>query len=123
MPQSQIMTKTVVIVGALDTKGQEFAFVKHLIEQDGLHTLVVDFGVMGEPPSCPTSPGKKSPRQAAATSPASLPVTTRTRPCGPWRRGWPRSCRTARAGKLDGILGMGGSGGTSIATAPCAPCP
>ena len=41
------MTKTVVLVGALDTKGQEFAFVKDLIEQAGLRTLVVDFGVMG----------------------------------------------------------------------------
>jgi hypothetical protein len=27
--------KTVVIVGALDTKGREFAFVKDLIEQQG----------------------------------------------------------------------------------------
>ena len=43
------MTKTVVIVGALDTKGQDFAFVKGLIEQQGLQTLVVDFGVMGQP--------------------------------------------------------------------------
>ncbi|MBN1486179.1 MAG: Tm-1-like ATP-binding domain-containing protein, partial [Anaerolineae bacterium] len=43
------MAKTVVIVGALDTKGHEFAFVKELIEKEGLKTLVVDFGVMGEP--------------------------------------------------------------------------
>ena len=42
------MPKTVVIVGALDTKGQEFAFVKQLIEGTGLKTLVVDFGVLGE---------------------------------------------------------------------------
>ena len=44
------MSKTVVIVGALDTKGAEFAFVKGLIEAEGLKTLVVDFGVMGSPP-------------------------------------------------------------------------
>ena len=43
------MSKTVVMVGSLDTKGQEFAFVKELIEAEGLDTLVVDFGVMGEP--------------------------------------------------------------------------
>jgi uncharacterized protein (UPF0261 family) len=29
------MTKTVVLVGALDTKGAEFAFVKTLIENAG----------------------------------------------------------------------------------------
>jgi len=44
-----MMTKTVVLIGALDTKGQEFAFVKNLIEQQGLATCVVDFGTMGAP--------------------------------------------------------------------------
>jgi uncharacterized protein (UPF0261 family) len=43
------MAKTVVLIGALDTKGKEFAFVKDLIEQQGLKTLVVDFGVLGKP--------------------------------------------------------------------------
>ena len=47
------MSKTVVIVGALDTKGKEFAFVKDLIEKQGLKTLVVDFGVMGKPEFAP----------------------------------------------------------------------
>ena len=41
------MAKTVVLVGALDTKGDEFALVKNLIEGSGARTLVVDFGVMG----------------------------------------------------------------------------
>ena len=43
------MAKTVVIVGALDTKGREFAFVKEQIESANVHSLVVDIGVMGEP--------------------------------------------------------------------------
>ena len=30
------MAKTVVLVGALDTKGQDFAFVKERIEASGL---------------------------------------------------------------------------------------
>ena len=47
------MAKTVVIVGALDTKGQEFAFVKELMKKEGLNTLIVDFGVMGEPAFAP----------------------------------------------------------------------
>ncbi len=46
---SRRMTKTVVVAGALDTKGREFAFVKELIEAHGLSTLVVDFGVLGHP--------------------------------------------------------------------------
>src|SRR5512132_3163824 len=47
------MAKTIVIVGALDTKGEEFAFVKRLIEAQGLRTLVVDFGVLGQPAFTP----------------------------------------------------------------------
>ena len=51
------MPKTVVIVGALDTKGHEFAFVKELIEKQGVKTLVVDFGVLGAPAFQPAISG------------------------------------------------------------------
>ena len=43
------MAKTVVLVGALDTKGEEYAFTREIIAAAGLNTLVVDFGVMGSP--------------------------------------------------------------------------
>jgi uncharacterized protein (UPF0261 family) len=43
------MTKTVVIVGALDTKGEEFAYVKAPLKKKRVKTIVVDFGVLGEP--------------------------------------------------------------------------
>ncbi len=43
------MTKTVVIAGALDTKGADLAFVKQAIERHGLATLLIDFGVLGAP--------------------------------------------------------------------------
>ena len=44
------MPNAVVLVGALDTKGEEFRFVRDLIQMRGLDTLVVDFGVVGDPP-------------------------------------------------------------------------
>ncbi len=44
------MSKRVVgIVGTMDTKGPEFAFVKERIEALGLGTLVVNAGIAGEP--------------------------------------------------------------------------
>ncbi|GAB4526914.1 MAG: Tm-1-like ATP-binding domain-containing protein [Anaerolineae bacterium] len=111
------MSKTVVMVGSLDTKGQEFAFVRQLIESEGLKTLVVDFGVMGEPAFEPditrqevaeagggnlaylaSGQHKDEAMQVMATG---LAVVVR---------------RLYDEGKLDGILGMGGSGNTSIAT-------
>ena len=42
------MKKTIAIVGSLDTKGEEFAFLKAEIEKRGCGTLVVDTGVLGE---------------------------------------------------------------------------
>jgi len=43
------MAKTIVVIGALDTKGPEFAFVKEAIEGRGHEALVINSGVVGEP--------------------------------------------------------------------------
>jgi uncharacterized protein (UPF0261 family) len=111
------MSKTVVLVGSLDTKGHEFAFVRELIEGQGLATLVVDFGVMDPPPFAPDisreevaaaaggdlaylSSGEHKDEAMQAMA-AGLAVVVR---------------RLYDEGRLDGILGMGGSGNTSIAT-------
>ena len=110
-------TKTVVIIGALDTKGAEFAFVKGLIESEGVGTLVVDFGTMGEPDFEPDitrtevaaaaggdlsylASGEHK-DEAMETMATGLSVVVR---------------RLYDEGKLGGIIGMGGTGGTSIAT-------
>ena len=52
------MTKPVVIVGALDTKGEEFRFVRDLLAARKLETVLVDFGVMGDPPFVPDIPAE-----------------------------------------------------------------
>ena len=109
--------KTVVIVGSLDTKGDEFAFIKDLIEAEGLNTLVVDFGVMGEPTLEPditrdelTKAGGgdlaylgsgQHKDEAMQVMAAGLAVVVR---------------QLYDEGKLDGIISMGGSGNTGIAT-------
>ena len=109
--------KPVVIIGALDTKGAEFAFVKGLIEAEGVDTLVVDFGTMGEPELEPDvtraevaaaadgdisyfASGEHK-DEAMQTMAKGLAVVVR---------------RLFDEGRLGGIIGMGGTGGTSIAT-------
>jgi uncharacterized protein (UPF0261 family) len=111
------MGKTVVITGSLDTKGREFAYLKELIEKEGLQTLVVDFGVMGEPAFTPditrqevakagggdlntlASGGHKD--EAMRIMAKGLAVVVR---------------QLFDEGRLDGIIGMGGGGGTSLST-------
>jgi uncharacterized protein (UPF0261 family) len=111
------MAKTVVLIGALDTKGKEFAFVKDLIEQQGLKTLVIDFGVLGEPVFEPDI-GREEVARAGGGDLAHL----RT---GEHKDEAMKTMATGVAaivrklydeGRLHGILSMGGSGGTSIAT-------
>lgn len=112
------MKKTVVITGSLDTKGEDFSFLKAQIENEGLDTIMIDFGVMGEPAFPPhitrqqvASAGggdiaylasgnrKDEAMQVMATG---LKVIVR---------------RLFDQGRLDGIIGMGGGGGTSLTTA------
>src|SRR5487761_1694243 len=111
------MTKTVVMVGALDTKGREFEYLRNAIRERGFTALVVNFGVMGDPFFAPdigsaevAAAGEGDLAQlqrgdrkdeAMRTMARGLPVVVR---------------RLHEQGKLDGIIGMGGTAGTSIAT-------
>ena len=112
------MSRTVVLVGALDTKGEEFAYVRRLIEERGVGTLVVDFGFMG-PPAFEPDVTRQAVMAAAGVDPRRLAS-------GEHKDEAMRSMAAGLAvvvrqlydeGRLDGILGMGGSSGTSIATA------
>ena len=111
------MPKTVVIVGALDTKGEEFAFIKKLIEKEGLNTLVVDFGVMGEPAFAPQI-GRQEVAQAGGGDLKYLSSGEhKDQAMKVMAAGLAKVVRQLHTdGRLDGIIGMGGSGGTSIAT-------
>ena len=41
------MEKTIAILGTLDTKGAEYAFLKDEIEKRGCSTFVINVGVLG----------------------------------------------------------------------------
>lgn len=111
------MQKTVVLVGALDTKGKEFAYVKELIEKEGLKTLVVDFGVMGEPAFPPDIARDEVARQGGGDLVALSSGQHKDDAMKTMATGLREVVRKLyEEGRLDGILGMGGSGGTSIAT-------
>jgi uncharacterized protein (UPF0261 family) len=111
------MAKTIGIVGTLDTKGQEFAFIKRLLEEKGLGTLTIDFGVMG-PPAFPPDISRSEVVGAAGGDLARLASGEhKDEAMKTMARGLATVVRRLYdEGRLDGIIGMGGSGGTSIAT-------
>lgn len=43
------MTRTVALIGTLDTKGPEIAYLRDRCQDLGLETLVIDSGILGEP--------------------------------------------------------------------------
>jgi len=110
-----VAAKTILLIGTLDTKGREYAYVRDLIGARGHRTLVLDAGVLGEPVFVPDSPSAIT-AEAGGSSLAEL----RER----HDRGHALEImgKGARAlalellstGRFDAALAMGGSGGTSI---------
>lgn len=111
------MPKPVVLVGALDTKGPEFEFVRDLIRERGLETVVVDFGVLGEPSFTPDVTNDEVARAAGQSIAALREGRDKTLSMRTMAQGLAAVVADLHEqGRLGGILGMAGSGGTSIAT-------
>jgi uncharacterized protein (UPF0261 family) len=109
------MSKTVMLLGTLDTKGREYAFVRDLIEARGLKTFVLDAGVLGEPTFTPDSPASLT-AEAGGTTLAAL-REKRDRGYALERMGIGArklALEFLAQGKFDGVITMGGSGNTSI---------
>ena len=113
-----MMAKTVVILGTMDTKGEEFAYVKKLIEGHGINTLVVDSGVLEEPKLKPDVSREEVARAGGKSIAELVEKKDRGQAMDIMSRGAAVVIeRLYKEGKLDGIIGMGGSGGTAVATA------
>jgi hypothetical protein len=109
--------KTVVIIGSMDTKGEEFAYLKRMIEKHGLNTLVVDTSTLNEPRLKPDICNSEVVK-AIGVNIEELVKMGRGEAMEIMSKGAEIIVRRLyEEGKLDGIIGMGGSGGTAIATA------
>src|SRR5256885_8467217 len=63
--------KVVAVLGTLDSKGAEFAFLKSRLEAEGVETLVIDAGVLG-PPAFPPDVSATDVAEAGGVSLAAL---------------------------------------------------
>jgi uncharacterized protein (UPF0261 family) len=111
------MPETIVIVGAMDTKGVEFAFLKSEIERRGFKTLVVDTGVLGEPAFFTEVSREEVARAGGVALSSLLEKKDRGAAMAVMTRGAAVVAKELyAAGKCDGIISMGGGGGTSVGT-------
>lgn len=108
----------VILIGTLDTKGTEFRFVRDLLNQAGIETIVIDAGVT-QPPAFVPEIGREQLYRAAGTShEAVVKAADRGKAIEAAAHGAAKLVGELHAqGKVDGILSLGGSAGTTIGTA------
>jgi uncharacterized protein (UPF0261 family) len=112
------MAKTILMIGAFDTKGPEFAFLREQIQAAGHTVLAVNTGVLG---STDLFPVDVEADEVARAGGAELQALREARDRGQAMKvisaGAPAVVRSLYdQGKFAGIIGMGGTGGTSVVT-------
>ena len=112
------MAKTVALLGALDTKGIEYGFVKECIEARGHKTLLIDVGVL-QPPRIDPDVSRREVAAAAGVELAALvEKNDRGEAVAAMSRGVAALVPELYAQKrFDAIMALGGGGGTSVACA------
>ncbi len=111
-------TPTVLLVGTLDTKGEEYAYLRDRLRDAGVATLVADAGTLDPPPFEPDITREALAAEAGVDL-AGL-VERRDRGASVGAMAGAAAALAARLhgeGRIDGVLAAGGSGGTAIGTA------
>ncbi|MEW6360221.1 MAG: Tm-1-like ATP-binding domain-containing protein [Planctomycetota bacterium] len=113
------MAKTILIIGAFDTKGKEYAFLRGQILAQGHNVLTMNTGVLGATDLFPVDIEADEVARAGGGDLAALRKKQ--------DRGSAMKVMAAGAavvakrlfdeGRFDGVIGMGGSGGSSVVTA------
>jgi len=112
------VARTILLLGTLDTKGQEYAYVRDLITARGHDVLVMDLGIQGEPAFAPDV----SAAEVARRGGTALEELRARGDRGTAVEVMLAGARTLAAelyeqGRFDAVLGMGGGGGTTMITA------
>ncbi len=109
---------TIAILGTLDTKGEEHAFVADLIRRRGHQTLVIDVGTLA-PPKFQPDIARDEVLHAAGKSLAELTARKdRGESVAAMSEAAPiLLSRLLSEKKIDGVISLGGGGGTAIGTA------
>jgi len=108
---------TVVLLGTLDTKGDEYAYLRTLLSGHGVETILIDAGVLGEPRAVADVTREEVAQAAGTDVRALVDAGDRGAAVETMARGAARIVIELHgAGRLDGILALGGSGGTAVAT-------
>ncbi len=108
---------TVILLGTLDTKGQEYGFVRDRLHALGVQTTLIDGGIRGEPLTTPDISRQEVARAAGTTVQALVDAGDRGAAVDAMAAGATAIVRKlVDAGEAHGMLGLGGSGGSTLVT-------
>jgi uncharacterized protein (UPF0261 family) len=113
------MSKAIVIIGAFDSKGAEYAYLRERLLALGADTLAVNVGVLRDDAPFPVNvPAAEVARAAGGDLPALRAAADRGAAMKTMAAGAAVVARRLYdEGRLAGIIGMGGSGGSRGITA------
>lgn len=108
---------TIAILGTMDTKGEEHAYVAEIIRKRGHKTLVIDVGALEAPKLQPDIAREEIAAAAGVRLSDLISRKDRGETIKAMSQGAPIVLtRLLREQKIDGVISLGGGGGTSIAT-------
>ncbi len=108
---------TVVLLGTLDTKGTEYAYLRRRVQEAGCEVILIDAGVRGEPLAPPDISHDEVARAAGADVAQLAAAGDRGAAVETMARGATAIVLDLFAReRLHGILALGGSGGSALAT-------
>ena len=109
---------TIAILGTMDTKGQEHAFVAEQIQKRGHKCLVIDVGILEEAQLKPDVTRYDVAQAAGKDLKALVAKRDRGEAVAAMSDGAPIVLsRLAAEKRINGVISLGGGGGTAIATA------
>ena len=110
------MVNTIAIVGTLDTKGEEIAYIKEIIRREGHNVLVIDVGTY-DPAITPDISNEEVAKVAGVSIKELRDKADEGYAQDVMSRGLTTIVkRLYQEGKIDGIIAIGGGMGTAIAT-------
>jgi uncharacterized protein (UPF0261 family) len=110
------MSKTICIIGAFDTKGEDHAFLREEVINRGHQVLTINVGVLGSTTLFPIDFEAEEVVKAAGFDLAKIRARgDKAEAMKALDQAAPKLVRGLyEQGKFDGIVGMGGSGGSAI---------
>src|SRR5512133_3179676 len=109
------MAKTIALLATMDTKGHEAEFVAQIIRSKGYDVVLIDPGILGEPPFPPDVTRHQIAAAGGATVDEIVSWRDKPRAMGVMSSGAAKILTAmCEAGECQGVIALAGAQGSSI---------